>query len=138
MDKKAKLNKVSRAILYNKEGKVLLGRRVKNYGVGKYALIGGLPENNETPEQTIIREVKEELGITFKPELFKEAVDKIAEEKVPWLVTFFFGKIEGEPDINPNEVSDIIFVSQDDLDEYDIAFNHRDILKEFFFKKRVF
>ena len=39
--------------------KILLMRRVKN-GREYYAVPGGRPENNETPEQTAIREIFEE------------------------------------------------------------------------------
>jgi len=55
---------VSVIILYDKEGKMLLEHRTetrKNYP-GCWGLFGGRAEKGETPEQTVRREIKEELN----------------------------------------------------------------------------
>ncbi len=55
-----------------KDGKVLLGRRCNTgYEDGKYGLPAGHGEKNESFTQTVIREVKEEIGIDLKPEDLK-------------------------------------------------------------------
>lgn len=49
----------SRGIILNKEGKIaILNKQLKN----EYKLIGGGKKNNETPQETFIREVLEETG----------------------------------------------------------------------------
>ncbi len=51
-----------------RDGKILLGERKKKSGTGHDSSFwytpGGRCEGNETPEQTVLREIKEEIGIT--------------------------------------------------------------------------
>ena len=57
----------SRIILENKEGKVLLQLR-RRYSIqgGRWSLFGGRIRFNETKEEALVRELKEELDITIK------------------------------------------------------------------------
>lgn len=52
------------AAIIHKDGSYLFMKRVKN-GKTFYAVIGGRPEGNESPEETAIREVQEESGLTI-------------------------------------------------------------------------
>lgn len=53
----------ARAIIM-KRGKILLGKRLKKDSFyGQWCTFGGVSEINETPEQTLKRELSEELGI---------------------------------------------------------------------------
>ena len=126
------MKQVSRAIIINDRGKVLLGKRVRSLGAGQYALVGGKPEEGETAELAIIREVKEELGIDFYPTTFIENEDSVSDPEHPWLVTTFTGTFSGEIKPNTAEISDVIWVSDSDLDSFDIAFDHKERLREFF------
>ena len=126
------MKQVSRAIIINDQGKVLLGKRVRSLGAGQYALVGGKPEEGETAELAIIREVKEELGIDFYPTLFIEKADSVSDPEHPWLVTTFTGTFSGEIMPDPAEISDVMWVSESDLDSLDIAFDHKERLKEYF------
>jgi ADP-ribose pyrophosphatase YjhB (NUDIX family) len=55
-----------------KDNKVLLLRRFNTgFGDGKYSLIGGHVEQNETFMQAIIKEAKEEAGIEISPKELK-------------------------------------------------------------------
>lgn len=47
-----------------KENKILLAMKKKGFGAGKYNGVGGKLEQNETPEQAMIRETEEEIGVT--------------------------------------------------------------------------
>lgn len=68
-------------LLYNKDLGFLLGLRKGSHEAGKWSCPGGHLEENETPEECIIREVFEETGIiinnitplTFKYEEFPES-----------------------------------------------------------------
>lgn len=53
--------------LIMREGKILFQRRADN---GKWGLIGGLLELNETYEEAAIREIREETGLEVKLESF--------------------------------------------------------------------
>ncbi len=55
--------KVSSIAVFNEDGKLLMGQRGDN---GKWTLPGGKAEGDESPEETAIRELREEAGITAK------------------------------------------------------------------------
>lgn len=57
-------------LLMIKDGKILLGEKKKGFGKGKLNGPGGKIEPGETPEQGMIRETREEVGIT--PTKYKE------------------------------------------------------------------
>lgn len=126
------MKKVSRAIIINEQGLVLLGKRARGMGEDKYALIGGKLDEGETPKEAIIREVKEELGLDFEPTLFLERIDNETDSQNPWKVYFFTGTVSGKFKLNKEEINDIIFISEEGLDNLDIAFDHKDRLKDFF------
>jgi 8-oxo-dGTP diphosphatase len=48
-------------------GKILLIRRAKDPFKGMWALPGGIIEDNESAEQCLVREMKEETGLDVKP-----------------------------------------------------------------------
>jgi len=48
-------------------GHVLLGKKKRGFGIGKLNGIGGKLEPGESPEEGIIREVQEEVGLTIPP-----------------------------------------------------------------------
>jgi len=58
--------------IINKEGQVLLQKKARGFGKGKWNGPGGKIEPGETAEQSAIREVKEETGIKMKS-LVKQA-----------------------------------------------------------------
>lgn len=63
-------------ILSNKKSRLLVLNNpfvlaFKKKGVDCYSLIGGTIENNELPEETLIRETKEESGIKISKQDFK-------------------------------------------------------------------
>lgn len=123
---------VTRAIIVDDEGKVLLGKRNRKDGVGKWALIGGKPEGAETPEETIIREVNEETGLNFIPTLFKEETDLESVLGEEWKVYYYFGNFTGDLKIKEDELAEVTYISESDLDGLDITFGHDRILKEYF------
>lgn len=56
----------SDAILID-SGKILLIRRSKEPGKGQWAVPGGRIEDNETAEECLVREMKEETGLDIEP-----------------------------------------------------------------------
>lgn len=55
--------KVGLSIVVEKDGKVLLGKRMGSHGAGLYALPGGSLEYMETISDCVHREIAEEVGI---------------------------------------------------------------------------
>lgn len=70
---------------------ILLGKRLKPSGYGLYAVPGGKPEMHETFEQTCVREVLEECGITVNPIRLIAYKDTISAQDGSEWRTFFWG-----------------------------------------------
>ena len=51
-------------LLIIQDSRILLAEKKRGFGVGKYNGIGGKVEPNETIEEAMIRETKEEIGVT--------------------------------------------------------------------------
>lgn len=49
--------------LLKKDNQILLAMKKRGFGEGKYNGVGGKLEDNETPEQAMIRETKEEIDV---------------------------------------------------------------------------
>lgn len=58
------LIRVSAVVLHNETGQILT---VRKRGTGKFMLPGGKPEAGESPAQTAVREVAEEVGAHLAP-----------------------------------------------------------------------
>lgn len=97
-------------------------------------MVGGIVEEDETLEKAVVREVKEELGLEFVPELFLEEMDNKSVVNETWEVYFYKGLAKGELKLKTDEVLEIAYVGENDLDEFDIAYDHRERLEEFFEK----
>ena len=109
-----------------KNKKILLAKRTKTCKLfpNHWCFPGGRSEINESPEETAIREVKEEINIDFTPfELFY--VDKT--HATPGY--YFFGMGTGKIILQESEISDCKEFSYDELTNEKIAFNHRDIIQ---------
>jgi mutator protein MutT len=88
---------VSAALIF-KDGKILITRRHANAHLGGFwEFPGGKREPDETFEQCLVREIREELGVEIEVgDLFEEISHDYAEKAVH--LKFFTGKlISGEP-----------------------------------------
>lgn len=56
--------KVGVGVIVMKDGKVLLGERISSHGAGTYSIPGGHMEFGESFEDTALREVLEETGLS--------------------------------------------------------------------------
>lgn len=109
------------AIIFNKEGKILVirrGSKAKNE-VGLWGIPGGAVEFNESLEEAIKREVLEELGIKIKPLKILSMVNHIIKkEKQHWVTASFICQLKsGSPEIKEKgKVDKIEWISFKDLD----------------------
>lgn len=106
-----------------------------NYsGKDVYGLPGGNPEQDDTLEQTIMRELKEELNLEVTVEKLLLTGEVIFPEKnVSTLHCLFSGSIiNGTPQINPAETSalEAVWVDADKIDSLNLYPNVGRELKE--------
>ncbi len=83
-----------------KDEKYLMLHRIKkknDMNQGKWIGIGGKFEENETPEECIIREVKEETGLTLKSYKLRGIVTYISNQyETEYMYVFTSNEFEGE------------------------------------------
>lgn len=83
-----------------REEEILLAMKKRGFGVGRWNGVGGKVEAGESVEEAMIRETKEEIGVTPK-EYYKVAVlDFYFVEKPEWnqrVFCYFAGCWEGVP-----------------------------------------
>lgn len=85
-------------IILNKDGLILGVSRGKD--LTRFSLPGGKASNNETPKQNVLREVKEETGLSIKActQIYKAEEPPEAEDGETFIVHYFYAlKWEGVP-----------------------------------------
>jgi 8-oxo-dGTP pyrophosphatase MutT (NUDIX family) len=55
-----------------KDGQVLLGMKKRGFGSGKWNGFGGKLKEGEDPRDAMVREIKEEIGISVLPDRLRE------------------------------------------------------------------
>jgi ADP-ribose pyrophosphatase YjhB (NUDIX family) len=124
--------KVSRAIIYDDKHQLLFAKRGRGNGQGQWALVGGKPEAEESAEEAVIREVREETGLIFIPKFFKEEISgKHDPEGHKWKVSYFSGKAAGRLVLEPSENTEAAYFTREQLKFLDITLDHDRIAEEF-------
>ena len=119
----------TRALIYHPtEKKVFIGQRSDDDKTepGKWALFGGKVDQGETPKESVIREVLEEAGVKFVPE--RTFCTHINDN---WETHFIIGKVIGETTLDLREHKDSKYVTEIELAELDLAFDHESIIVDF-------
>ena len=115
------------AAIITKDNKFFIAKRNKNKHLGGfYEFPGGKQDLNETLQQTVIREIKEELNIHV------QVGNKLGEEhykddKINVHLHYFFCKIISG-DIILNEHEDSAWVSKEEFKNYNFAEGDSDII----------
>ena len=119
--------------IIEKDGKILFQRRTDN---GKWGLIGGLMEINETFQETALREVREETGLEVRLDSF---LGIFHNHNMVWssgdqahVVTAFFTAsiVSGTPRID-EESYELRFFSREEMPE-PYAEDHRAALEVYY------
>jgi len=122
-------------LILMKDGKTLLSRRFNTGWMdGKYSLIAGHLDGNETVFDTMIREASEEAGIKVAKEDLKPVKVLHRKANTEYMDFFFVAeKWEGEPTIKePNKCDDMSWFPIGSLPENtlpyikDVIKNHKD------------
>lgn len=125
--------KPTTSIILEQEGKVLFLQRSHEPFKGYWVLPGGYVEYDEDPKDTIVREVKEETGLTVKLEeaIYTYLID--TDPRGNSIDIVFEGKITGGK-LALREHSQGKFFSQSDLPSL-IAYKHREVVEQWYRKK---
>ena len=107
-------------IIVNNEKKILLLKRRKDsdWGGGKWSLVGGGIDDNETPKQACIREIKEETNIDIEEDNIYEILSLKRKNSEPEIV--FFTQFSNDSNIKlDGENDDWGFFSVSEIKEKD-------------------
>ena len=96
------------AFILNGKGELLIARRAKDPAKGTLDLPGGFVDNEETAEQGMVREIKEETGLEITTEnieyLFSVPnVYRYSGMDIHTLDLFFLCHVEGEPTVKAED-----------------------------------
>lgn len=124
---------VVRVILENPEEDILFLKRTSlGEGANQWCLPGGKVDYGKTLEEACVDELKEEttLNISDLKFLFYDERMPFTNEKPHYITFYFTANYSGETRIN-EESSDLRWIAQSDLDNYDIAFGHDSALLKY-------
>jgi len=85
------------AVAYNNKGQILLVKRGVEPEKGRWALVAGFLEVGESPEEGILRELKEEAGLTGKLEKLLNVYSQDSKKYGSIIAVAYFIKVEGIP-----------------------------------------
>lgn len=108
------------AVIQNEEGKILIAQRnLKKSQGGLWEFPGGKIEPNETKEEAIIREIKEEMDIDIETKKFIDQKIFNYPDKDINLIAIECKQIKG--DIKLNEHEDFKWVNKNELKNFNFA-----------------
>jgi 8-oxo-dGTP diphosphatase len=111
---------VTAAVIKNRDNKILICQRKPDSHNGlKWEFPGGKLEEQETPEQCLRREIKEELDVDIEVgEIFK-VVKQDYSDRVILLLAYECNYISGE--LKTIDCNDYKWVKKSEIKKYDIA-----------------
>ncbi|MBN1621507.1 MAG: NUDIX domain-containing protein [Endomicrobiales bacterium] len=124
---------VTSCVAVNKKGEMLIAKRNLDPGKGSWALPGGFIELNETPEDSCLRELKEEVGIDGKIMRLVGVYVQNTEEYGSLLVVGYMVKAMHDNLSINSEVQEAKFVKKNSM-PYIPFMAHRKLIKEVFGK----
>ena len=106
------------SVLINKGDRILLEKRQHTHGAGTWGPPSGHIDYGETPEQTAMRETKEETTVTTDNLKFRVITNDVFEKEQKHYITVWFDAnyVSGEPKVSaPEEESEVGWFTWDNL-----------------------
>ena len=105
------------AALVVEDGKFMICQRPEHKARGLlWEFVGGKVEPGETREQALVRECREELGVTVRPEEIFMEVDHVYPDIIIHLTLFRAAIVSGRP--RRLEHADIRFIAPEEISQY--------------------
>ena len=108
------------AFILNDKNQLLIARRLKDPAKGTYDLPGGFTDLNETAEEAIIREIKEETSLSLSNPKYLFSLPNIylySGFEVHTVDLFFEFRLNNDPVLQPaDDVSELFFLTKDAID----------------------
>jgi len=100
-----------------RNGKLLLQKKAAGrFGEGKWNGPGGKVKPGESPEQGVIREVKEETGLTIQDQVLQGELDfYFGEKDNPDWTAYIYHATEFIGELNPNEEGELRWFRIEDI-----------------------
>lgn len=115
-----------------KDNKIVLIQRGGRTFHGYWALPGGLMDEGETVEETLVREMKEELNVEVVPrEILGVYSSKDRDPRDHTISTVFICEFSGELQAGDDAANFQVF-TREELANLNIAFDHKKIIDDFF------
>ncbi len=118
------------------QGKVLLIRRGKQPLRGRWVVPGGTVEVGETLEEALVREMREETGLTIEPAGLVTIFDRIQRESgrvlyhyviVDYLCRYVAGEAQAGSD-----AEELVWAGPEELEAYDLPAKALEVVREGF------
>ncbi|MBW2991867.1 NUDIX hydrolase [Candidatus Woesearchaeota archaeon] len=128
MNNEKKVRATAGAVIV-KDGKMLLAKRNTEPFKDYWCLPGGHIDFGESAEEAIVREVKEETGLNFKPN-FLGYIDEIIPE-IDWhgVGLVFYGEAEGEESFDEEEIKELKWFDINEAANMKLAFKNAECVK---------
>lgn len=127
---------VAAAIILDK-GKVLIAQRKAGAHMAfRWEFPGGKLEGNETPEQALVREIKEELDMIIEPVEIYKAIRHKYKDKDILLLAYICRLVQGEG--KPIECNDFKWIEKEQLKLYEYTLADVDIVEKLINDQRYF
>ncbi len=114
------------AAIIKNQGKIMFFRRNKNPAKGKFDFPGGFLEHGENLEETLAREIKEELGVSIvNANYLFSFPNKYFYKGIDYEICDAFFSVElssGELVVDQKEASEVVWLSLEEVDSSDLAF----------------
>lgn len=109
-----------------RKGRILLEKRKNEPGQGKWSIPGGLVELGEKCEETVVREVKEETGLTVDKPEHVDVVDNVELDengrvKYHFVIIDFFVNLKGGTLGASSDAAELKWVPLKEVEEYTLT-----------------
>lgn len=116
-------------IIRDKDRKIILIKRLNPPYQGCWALPGGMVEKDETVEETLLREMKEEVGVDVVPSAILGVFSDPARDPRGRIIsTVFICEYEGKPNAG-SDAGEFRMCTVSEALTLDLAFDHQLILR---------